>query len=48
MNDEEEQQKSFGDFEQAEEEAAKPVVPKKPLTESDLLSGFMSAFGSNV
>ena len=45
MDDEE--QKSFGDFVEVEE-AAKPVVPKKPLTESDLLSGFMSAFGSNI
>ena len=37
----------LSDFEEVEE-AAKPVVPKKPLTESDLLSGFMSAFGSNI
>jgi len=40
------QEQSFGAFEEAE--AAKPAVPKKPLTENDLLSGFMSEFGSSL
>ena len=45
LKNEESEQKSFTTNEETEKPAA---PPKKPLTESDLLSGFMSAFGSNL